>query len=139
MSEGVGDEYRRLNRAIKRADLAAIRREIDSGVSPNFRNRFGWTLLMLAAIEGNTAIGEFLISRGADVNKITSHGPGQTALSLTIIGGHARFLKLLLKHGANIAPGGVPVERWLAACHLNSTTEKEIAAAIEAARTKKME
>jgi len=48
-----------LHRSIKRADLAAIRNALNEGISANLENRFGWTMLMLAASEGDTAMGEY--------------------------------------------------------------------------------
>jgi ankyrin repeat protein len=43
-------------------------------MNPNLSNRFAWTLLMLAALEGNLKIGELLISRGADVTATNKFG-----------------------------------------------------------------
>ena len=51
------------HRAIKKGDLARLRKELDDGLNPNLANRRFWTLLMLAAIEGNTKIGELLSKR----------------------------------------------------------------------------
>ncbi len=117
------DTYWRVYRKIKRADLAGVRNELDSGVSPDHANKYGWTLLMAAASKGNISIGELLISRGANPNKSTqlpqSGTPAQTAVSCAIIGGHAPFLRLLLANGAN--PDGDPrtvsAESWLRVCH----------------------
>ena len=78
-----------LHRFIKRGDLLSVRRELNAGVDPNLLNRFGWSLLMLAAIEGDTSIGELLISRGADVDAINK--VGETALSLAAHKGHLPF------------------------------------------------
>jgi ankyrin repeat protein len=96
---------------IKHGDIIAVRNLLDDGLCPNFANKHGFTILILAAHEGNTAIGELLISRGADVNLGTSHG----AASLTPFGsaaahGHIGFVKLLLDHGA--APSQ-HLEKWL--------------------------
>ena len=85
--------------AIKKGDVISLRHALDSGLTPNFSNQFSWTLLMLAAIEGNTAVAELLISRGADVNRANKFG--DTALSLAANGKHPRFVKLLLSHGAS--------------------------------------
>jgi uncharacterized protein len=126
------DVFRRLQRAIKRSDFAALRIELDSGVSHNLANKFGWTLLMLAEFKGGVAIGELLISRGADMNKATNYGksgfPEQTALSSAIIGGHPRFLKLLLDKGADINSTltGASPENWLSVCHHNPTTTQAL-------------
>jgi ankyrin repeat protein len=85
--------------AIKKGDVISLRQALDGGLAPNLSNQFSWTLLMLAAIEGNTAVAELLISRGADVNRANKFG--NTALSLAANGKHSRFMKLLLSHGAS--------------------------------------
>ena len=46
---------------IKRGDIDAVRPALDQGLSPSDTNRFGWSLLMLAAIQGTTEIGKLLI------------------------------------------------------------------------------
>ena len=92
--------FNTLHRLIKKGGVVSLRRELDAGTSPNLSNRFAWTLLMLAALEGNSKIGELLISRGADVNATNNFG--ETALSLAAHRAHMRFIKLLLTHGASI-------------------------------------
>lgn len=85
--------------AIKKGDIISLRHALDAGLGPDLSNQFSWTLLMLAAIEGNTVVAELLISRGADVNRANKFG--NTALSLAANGKHSRFMKLLLSHGAS--------------------------------------
>jgi ankyrin repeat protein len=102
-----------LHRLIKKGDVISLSRELEGGVSPNLSNQFSWTLLMLAALEGNTNIGELLISRGADVNATNNFE--ETALSLASHNGHTRFIQRLLAHGAstNCRPHGSSLEDWL--------------------------
>jgi ankyrin repeat protein len=104
-----------LHRFIKKSDIISFRRELDAGMSPDLSNRFAWTLLMLAALEGETTIGELLIARGADINATNKFG--ETALSLAAHKGHARFMRLLLAHGASTdcRPHGASLESWLKA------------------------
>lgn len=90
--------FETLQRLIKKGDIVSLRRELDLGMNPNLSNQLSWTLLMLAALEGNLSIGELLISRGAEVNPTNDFG--ETALSLAAHNGHIRFIKLLLAHGA---------------------------------------
>ena len=92
-------KFDELFRRIKNGDLLKLRHELDGGINPNLQNRFGWTLLMLTALEGNTKIGTFLIDRGADVAMLNNFG--DSALSLAAHEGHILFLKLLKSHGAS--------------------------------------
>lgn len=79
-----------IQRLINKSDIISLRRELDAGVNPNLSNQFSWTLLMLAALEGNTSVCELPISRGADVNAATNFG--ETALSLAAHHGHMPFI-----------------------------------------------
>ena len=53
---------------------------------------------MLAAIEGNRAVAELLLERGADVN--SANNVGETALSLAAHNGHVSLVRLLKDSGA---------------------------------------
>ena len=101
-----------LHRIIKHGDTIALRKLLDKGLDPNRSNKDSWTLLMLAAFEGNTQLGELLISRGADVNKWNFFG---TALLCAAHKGHLSFVDLLLKNGASkkCAPEGFSLEFWM--------------------------
>ncbi len=101
------------HRAIKRGRLSLLEEAIPDVMSPNATNRFGWTLLMLAAIEGNTKIGALLIERGADVAALNNFG--ESALSLAAFEGHLPFVKLLKANGSPIdaRPHGYSLEDWL--------------------------
>ena len=101
------------HRIIKKGDLTSLRHSLDGGLSPNLANQFSWTLLMLAAIEGNTSIGELLISKGAALD--TTNDFGETALSLAAHRGHAPFIRILLANGASTdcRPHGHSLEDWL--------------------------
>lgn len=90
---------------MKHGDIVAVRRLLDGGLNPNFANKFGWTILILVAGEGNTTLGELLISRGADLNVSTSHDDYPLSpLASAIMSGHVGFVKLLLDHGATPDP-----------------------------------
>lgn len=103
------------HRLIKKGDLVSLRHELDRGMSPDLSNQFFWTLLMLAALEGNVAIGELLISKGAGIDKTNDFG--ETALSLAAHRGHTQFIRVLLAHGAspNCRPHGTSLESWMSA------------------------
>ena len=88
------------HRAIKRGDIDAFQSALATGLDPNLSNKNGWTLLMLAAVKGNTKIGQLLIDAGADLNKRTNGR--ETALSLASHSGSRAFVELLLARGASL-------------------------------------
>lgn len=105
--------FNQAHRLIKRGQVAKLKQAIPSVLDPNARSRFGWTLLMLAALEGNTRIGAFLLAQGADVAALND--ADENALSLAAHKGHLRFVKLLKAHGASgaVRPHGHALEEWL--------------------------
>ena len=84
-------------KATKKGDVLSIRHALEDGLDPNLTNRYDWTLLMDAAMNGNTAIGRLLIGHGADLDRKNRFG--DTALSLAAHTGHPSFVKLLLERG----------------------------------------
>ena len=102
-----------VHRVIKKGDLNHLRSELERGLSPNLCNQYSWTLLMLAAVEGNTSIGRLLIEKGAELDTRNKHRG--TALSLAAHTGHPSFVKLLLDSGASLEcyPFGDRLEVWL--------------------------
>src|SRR5882724_11359901 len=82
--------FQEVHRLIKKSNILALRDALDSGLDPNLTNQFSWSLLMLTAIEGNTAIGELLFAHGAELH--TANDSGDTALSLAAHAGHEPFV-----------------------------------------------
>jgi uncharacterized protein len=105
--------FEQAHRAIKRGQIGALEKAVPSAISVNATNRFGWTLLMLAALEGNIKIGELFIERGADLAVLNNFG--ESALSLAAHNGHLPFVKLLKSNGASgdVHPHGHSLEGWL--------------------------
>ena len=114
------------HRAIKRGDVLLLRHAIEAEqLDPNLHNRFSWTLLMLAALEGNTSIGSLLIENGAELD--TRNKFKATALSLAAESGHSSFVRLLLASGASLEcrPFGNTFDAWLNwACQYGRCSEK---------------
>src|SRR5450631_4495353 len=87
-------------RLIKKGDLLELRHALDGGLDPNYSNEIGTTLLMLAAMEGNSAAGGILIDKGAELDRENSHH--DSALSLAAWFAHPKFVRLLLVRGASV-------------------------------------
>jgi ankyrin repeat protein len=90
--------YRAAQTLIKRGDEAALRTALDQHLDPNLTNQNGWSLLMLAAVEGSVPLGQMLIEKGA--NLVALNGKGDTPLSIATQKGHTAFVELLRQHGA---------------------------------------
>ncbi len=105
--------YRAAQTLIKRGDEPVLRVALESGLDPNLVNQHGWSLLMLAALEGLVPTGDLLLSQGAAIHLRNRHD--ETALSLAAQKGHIPFVQLLLNHGAsaNCRPHGVALVDWL--------------------------
>jgi ankyrin repeat protein len=85
--------YRAAQNLIKRGDEPALRAALDTGLDANLANQNGWTLLMLAAIEGDVPIGRLLIEKGADIN--ARNNKEDNAASLATHRGYTLFVDLL--------------------------------------------
>jgi len=72
--------YRGAQNLIKRGDEPALRAALEQGLDPNSVNQNGWTLLMLAAVEGNTTLGRLLLEYNADPTRTNNRQ--QTAASI---------------------------------------------------------
>jgi ankyrin repeat protein len=113
------------NKLIKKGDMIRLRKELQDGLSPNMANQYSWTLLMIAALEGNTSIGSLLIESGAELDR--RNESRETALSLAAHTGHPSFVGLLLTAGASLEcqPFGNTFDDWLNwACQYGRCSEK---------------
>jgi ankyrin repeat protein len=90
--------YRAAQTLIKRGDLPALTTALDQHLDPNSKNENGWTLLMLAAVEGSVPLGRLLIERGADLAAFNLKGA--SALSIATNRGFTEFADLLKENGA---------------------------------------
>ncbi len=85
---------------VKSNDLNNACAIIDLGASPNARNEFSWTALILASANGYYDIAKLLIDKGADVNA-QSIG-GVTSLMVSSLWRHFKVVELLVNNGANV-------------------------------------
>jgi len=85
--------YRGAQNLIKRGDEPGLHAALDTGLPANSANHKGWSLLMLAAVEGNVEIGRLLIEKGADLAAMNLKG--ETALTIASQKNHQPFVELL--------------------------------------------
>ena len=85
--------YRAAQTLIKRGDEPALRAALNADLSSNLANANGWTLLMLAAVEGNVEIAKLLLEKGAKT--AAKNNKGQTALDIAQQKGHTAFAEVL--------------------------------------------
>ncbi|MGC2286029.1 MAG: ankyrin repeat domain-containing protein [Candidatus Acidiferrum sp.] len=113
------------SKLIKKGDIIRLRKELQDGLSPNMENQYSWTLLMIAALVGNTSIGSLLIESGAELDRRNKFH--ETALSLAAHSGHSSFVGLLLTGGASLEchPFRNTFDAWLNwACQYGWCSEK---------------
>ena len=89
--------YRAAQNLIKRGDEAGLRAALSEGLDPNLTNENGWTLLMLAAVEGSESIGRLLLDKGA--NRTLTNSKAGTAESIATSRGFKHFVDLLSDPG----------------------------------------
>src|SRR5262245_39438969 len=111
-----------------RGNARAIELFLAAGLSPNSRNRDGFTPLIWAAGQGHTQIVQTLLENGADVNAKSSDAT--TTLMAAASQGQVGAIELLLNRGAEIeaqrADGWTPLI-WAAAVGQNRSVDTLIA------------
>jgi ankyrin repeat protein len=85
--------YRAAQSLIKRGDEPALRTALSTGLDANLANHNGWTLLMLAAVEGAVPLATLLLSHGA--NPAAHNKSGDTALTIAQHRGYTLFVEVL--------------------------------------------
>jgi glyoxylase-like metal-dependent hydrolase (beta-lactamase superfamily II) len=84
-------------------NLARVRTLVEADAqAANSRNPGGLTPLHMAALYGQRAVAEFLISKGADVNAVAKHSG--TPLDIASESGREAFVTWLQSRGAKVTP-----------------------------------
>ncbi len=85
--------YRAAQNLIKRGDEAGLRAALEGHLDPNLTNENGWTLLMLASVEGSAPLGKLLLQHGGDLSR--QNAKGQTAKQIAEARNATAFLEAL--------------------------------------------
>lgn len=102
---GSTDKAEALSEAVRRGDVAAVKRLLDEGVDVNTKFRYGATALSYAADRGDVELVKLLLDRGAEVN-VRDRFYNATPLTWAVTPAmsrraqHAEVVKYLLQHGA---------------------------------------
>lgn len=97
--KGVENSNANLIRAVKNNDMKQVQNLLETGNSPNKKDKDGKTAIFYAAKDGNTGILKLLLNSGADIN--ISDPAGHTPLLAAIQSNKPKAVELLLEHGAN--------------------------------------
>lgn len=91
-----------LQRACGKGSLSEVKNYIERGADPNESDYCGFTCLHEAALEGHSKLVEYLISKGADVNKQAQQaGDLETPLIDAAENKHLETVKVLIANGAD--------------------------------------
>ena len=104
--------------AVAFTKISAARDLVDAGCDINARDTGGRTMLMLAAMHGDTGMVNALIEKGA--NSKAKDKDGRNALMLATLGDHAEVVNVLARKRGNQGWYGDLRARW----KLNATTDK---------------
>jgi ankyrin repeat protein len=90
--------------AVRAGDVKTVERLSDAGFDIDALDRYGQTALMLAAMEGHTAVVRVLVARGAKLNHTAKYH--LTALMLAVLNGHEHIVRELAGAGADLSLRG---------------------------------
>lgn len=89
-----------LHDAAKSGDLERVQELVVDGVDVNEGNVKGETPLIVASLEGQGEVANYLLQRGAELDATSSSG--LSALHAAAYGGHADIARLLIAKGAEV-------------------------------------
>ena len=100
--------YRAAQTLIKRGDEDALQNALSNGLDANLANANGWTLLMLAAVEGSVPCGRLLLHYGA--RPAAQNSKHESALLIARAKGHSAFAELLTGEASPGQPSAEAVQ-----------------------------
>lgn len=103
-------------------DVAQAEAWLQAGLPPDFMGSRVGSGLMIGAWEGNLALMQLFVARGADVNQ--TNGNGESAITLAAWRGNLPAVKWLLERGARINAGE---RQWSALHYAVFAGHKEVA------------
>ncbi|KAK9079248.1 hypothetical protein SSX86_000918 [Deinandra increscens subsp. villosa] len=86
--------------AATKGDIRTIKRLLEGGVTFNWPDQNGWTVLHRASFKGRADVVQILIRKGVDID--ARDQDGYTALHCAVESGHANVIELLVKKGADV-------------------------------------
>jgi ankyrin repeat protein len=86
--------------AVRRGAVAELDALLSRGADVDARDRHGQTAVMLAAIDGNARVVEFLALRGANLDHTAKFGLSATMLA--VVRGHGDVVRVLVGAGADL-------------------------------------
>lgn len=90
--------------AARAGNVEAMEQLLEKGADIDALDEHGQTALMLAAMQGHTAVARFLIARSARLDHTAKFH--LTALMLAVIGGRADIVRALVEAGADLTVRG---------------------------------
>jgi ankyrin repeat protein len=91
-------------KAVTEGDLESVRRQLDSGIDVDSRDKYGQTALMVAAHRGHIKVIKEVIAHGADLDVTAKYN--LTAVMLAVIAGHSDVARILARAGADLSKEG---------------------------------
>ena len=92
-------KFELFEKIVYKSDLEKFKELVDGLEDINIQNNYGWTLLHITIRRGESAMVEYLLNKGADIDRVD--GVGWTPLMEAIMDDKTELVKLLVESGAD--------------------------------------